>query len=125
MLQGKCKKCGTLVKIRQGKHSREEVIELLKKKQGFECPGHHVELCSAYPHFWNVDEWEEVEDPPEENEEDWLKDMREKYEEVLHYEEFNKLDVCQSFLHGLPITTDDKNWNFTNSPRGERYYYHS
>ena len=78
MLQGKCKTCGTLVKIRQGKHSREEIIELLKKKDGFECPGHHVELSAPYPFHWNVDEWEEIEDPPEQSEENWLKDMQEK-----------------------------------------------
>lgn len=125
MLQGKCKKCGTLIQIRQGKHSREELIELLKKKEGFECPGHHVELSSPYPHYWNVDEWEEVEDPPEVSEGDWLKNMREKYEEVLNCDEFYKLDVIKSFAFGLPITTDDKNWNFTNSPKGKRYYYHS
>lgn len=125
MLQGKCKECGCLIKIRRGKLSREEVIELLKKKQGFECPGHHVELSSPYPHFWNIDEFEEVDDLPEVSEGEWLKEMREKHKEVLNCEEFYGLDVLKGFSCGLPVTTDDKSWNFTSSPKGNRYYYHS
>ena len=31
MLQGRCKKCGLLIRTRQGKLSRQEVIEKLKK----------------------------------------------------------------------------------------------
>ena len=125
MLQGKCKKCGTLIKIRQGKHSREEIIEFLKKKITFECPGHHVELCSPYPHFWNIDEFEEVDDLPEVGEGEWLEEMRKKHKEVLNCKEFYGLDVLKGFLYGLPVTTDDKGWNFTSSPKGSRYYYHS
>ena len=123
MFQGKCKKCGCLIQIRQGKLSREEVVELLKKKQGFECPGHHIELCSPYPYFWNVDEFEEVEDPPEVGEEEWLEEMKAKHAEVLDCDEFYKLDVLKSFTFGLPITTDDKSWNFASSPCGKRYYF--
>jgi len=123
MFQGKCKKCGNLIKIRQGKLSREEIIELLKKKQGFECPGHHVELSSPYPFYWNIDEWEEVEDPLEVSEEDWLKEIKAKYQEVLDCDKFYGLDVLKSFAFGLPITTDGKSWNFANSPEGKRYYF--
>ncbi|GAI81920.1 unnamed protein product [marine sediment metagenome] len=101
MLQGKCKKCDNLIKIRQGKLSREEIIELLKKRQGFECPGHHVEMSSPYPHFWNIDEWEEAEDPPVVSEGEWLKEMRKKHKEVLNCEEFYGLDVLAFYFYPL------------------------
>ena len=125
MLEGRCKRCNCLIRIRQGKLSRQEVIERLKKMQTFECPGHHVELCSPYPHFWNVDEFEEVEDPPEVSEKEWLAKMRKRYKEVLDCEEFYNLGILKGFAFGFPVTTDGKNWNFANSPSGKRFYFHS
>ncbi len=125
MLQGRCKKCGLLIRIRQGKLSRQEVIERLKRMETFECPDHHVELCSPYPDFWNIDEFEEVEDPPEVSEKEWLAQMRKKYKEVLDCEEFYNLNILKGFAFGFPITTDEENWNFANSSSGKRYYFHN
>ncbi len=125
MFQGKCKHCGYIIKIKQGNLSRQKVIERLKKMETFECPGHHVELCSPYPHFWNIDEFEEIKDPPKVSEKEWLSQMRKRYREVLDHEEFYKLDILKGFAFGFPVTTDGKSWNFTKSSSGKRYYFHS
>lgn len=125
MLEGRCRKCNCLIRIRQGGLSRQEVIARLKKMETFECPGHHVELCSPYPDFWNVDEFEEVEDPPEVKEKEWLAQMRKRYKEVLDCEKFYNLGILKGFAFGFPVTTDGINWNFGNSPSRKRYYFHS
>lgn len=125
MLEGRCKKCNCTIRIRQGGLSRQGVIERLKKMETFECPGHHVEFGSPYPHYWNVDEFEELEDPPDVSEEDWLAEMRRRYKEVLDCEEFYKLGILKGFAFRFPVTTDGGNWNFADSPSGERYYFHS
>ena len=125
MLEGRCEKCNCTIRIRQGNLSRQEVIERLKKMETFEYPGHHVEFGSPYPGFWNVDEFEELKDPPEVSEKEWLAQMRKRYKEVLGCEKFYKLGILKGFAFGFPVTTDDKNWDFTNSPSGKRYYFHS
>jgi len=124
VLQGRCKKCGTLIRIRQDELSRKEVIERISKLESFECPGHHVEFGSPYPDYWNIDEFEEVPDPKPTSEKEWLEKMRKTYKEVLSTEEFQKLGVLKGFSFGFPLTTDEKNWDFTNSPEGKRYYFH-
>ena len=71
------------------------------------------------------DPFKEVEDSPEVGEKEWLAQMRKRYKEVVDCEEFYKLDILKGFAFGFPITTDGKNWNFTNSPSGKRYYFHN
>lgn len=125
MLQGKCKKCGCIIQILQKGFSRKQVIEKIKRWETFECPGHHVELSSPYPNYWCLDEFEELPDPQVSTEQEWLKQMREKYKEVLDAEEFYRRGVLKEFCFGFPVTTDRINWDFTQSPSGKRYYFHS
>lgn len=123
MLQGKCKKCGITIKIGQDGLSKEEVIEKISKWETFQCPGHHVELCGPYPHYWDLNEFEEVPDEVKVTEENWLVELKKKYSLVCDTGEFSKLNVLTSFAFGLPMTNDGKNWDFAASPAGKRYYY--
>ena len=129
MLEGECTKCGCTIKLDTGiaqdeQNARTKAREALEKWETFSCPGHHVEICSPYPHFWNVDEWKLIEETAQ-TEEEFLKDLRSNYKEVLTTDEMHKRDVITSFAYGLPMTNDGLNWNFTQSPEGERFYYHN
>lgn len=58
ILQGVCKKCNHPVRLDVGNRNKQEIIEQLKQLQSFNCPGHHAELCSPFPDYWNVQHWE-------------------------------------------------------------------
>lgn len=122
LLVGKCKKCDTTIKLDVGDKCKEDVIEQLKAMGAFHCPGHHVEICSPYPHYWKVDDWEKVEGAAP-TEEEFLAELHSKYEEVCDTEEMTRRGVVKGFAYGLPVTDDGKNWDFVHSPKGKRYYY--
>lgn len=58
ILQGVCKKCNHPVRLDVGSRNKQEIIEQLKQLQSFNCPGHHAEMCSPFPDYWNVQHWE-------------------------------------------------------------------
>lgn len=120
ILQGYCSKCQTLVKLDIGFMTKDEVIDKLRSMQGFECPGHHVELSSPYPAYWNADEWELVEGQAL-TEEQFLAQLRADHTEVRSTEEMQ--GIITGFAYGFPITNDGNEWNFCSSPDGKRYYY--
>jgi hypothetical protein len=120
ILQGNCSKCGELVKLDIGDQTIEQVKTLLSKRETFECPGHHVELCSPYPHFWDVDKWVLVEGKAM-SEEEFLADLKSNSEEVRDTNGMSGL--ITSFAYGFPITNDGHSWSFTHSPAGKRFYY--
>jgi len=128
MLKGKCTKCGCTIQIDVGNMNESEakmfVSEALYNKLSFICPGHHVELCSPYPDFWDVDEWELVPGNAQ-TEEEFLNDLKSKYKEVLDTDEMWKRDVITGFAYGFPMTNDGLNWHFEESPKGKRYYFHN
>ena len=122
ILQGNCKKCHTEIKLDIGDKTVEEVVFQLEQRKSFECPGHHVELGSPYPHYWKVEEWDQVEGTAP-TEEEWLEELRSRCVEVLSTDEMRSRDIITSFCYGLPMTSDGHNWDFTQSPSGKRYYY--
>jgi hypothetical protein len=122
LLVGKCKKCDTTIKLDVKERTLPEAIETLKKMDTFHCPGHHVELCSPYPRYWNVDEWE-FQEGAAPTDEEFLAELKGKYKDVCDTYEMQARDVITSFSYGLPMTNDGKNWDFTQSPSGKRYYF--
>lgn len=129
LLKGICKKCGTEISLDVGDVQDEEdaknvAREALSKMQSFSCPGHHVEICSPYPNYWNVDEWV-LSEGSASSEEEFENELRNKYKEVLTTDEMHKRDVITSFSSALPITNDGLYWDFAESPKGKRYYFHN
>lgn len=121
LLVGKCKKCGEVIKIDMGIRDQDEVIAKVRAWDGYECPGHHVEISgSPYPSFWAMDTWhiEIVDSLP--TEEEWLEAMRRDYE-VRDTD--GMAGLITAFSYGFPMTNDGRNWDFTRSPSGKRYYY--
>lgn len=122
MLKGTCKGCGCTIKLDIGNKTLDEVKESLGKQDGFSCPGHHVELNSPYPHYWNIDEWELIEGSAPTDEE-VLAELKKKFVEVIDTEEMTNRHIITGFSSGYPITNDGNNWNFTTAPSGKRFYY--
>jgi len=122
LLVGTCKKCGCTIRLDIGELTREEVIEKLSGQRTFSCPGHHVELSSPHPHYWNLDEWELVEGNAPSDEE-FVADLRKQYPEVIDTEEMTRRGIITGFAFGLPLTNDGNVWDFCESPSGKRWYY--
>lgn len=122
LLQGKCTKCDCLVSLDIGDKTKEEAIEGVRQWGTFHCVGHHLELCSPYPKYWNMDEWLLAEGKAP-TEEEFVADLKSKYEYVIDTEEMTKLNIIKGFSYGFPITNDGKNWSFDHSPKGKRWYY--
>ena len=104
MLEGKCTKCGCTVRIDVGIIQNEEdarrvTREALETWCSFSCPGHHVEICSPYPHYWNVDEWKLISGNAQ-TEEVFLNVLKSKYKEVLDTDEMWKRNVITGFAYG-------------------------
>jgi len=129
VLKGICNECGSEIRlvldgdVTDVESAREIAREALKKMNAFECPGHHMEICSPYPHYWNVDEWV-LESSNVMTEEEFVSHLRSKFTEVLTTDEMIKRNVITSFAYGTPMTNDGIDWNFTSSPKGRRFYYH-
>jgi hypothetical protein len=123
ILQGNCTKCGELIKLDIGDKTVPEVVEILKsQRDGFSCPGHHVELGPAYPHYWKVDEWTLV-DGAAMTEEAFLAELKSKYKEVR--DTAGMQGLITGFAYGSPMTNDGHAWDFCSSPKGKRWYYRS
>lgn len=119
ILQGICKKCNSPVKLDIGDNSLKDTIEKLQNMQSFECPGHHVELSSPYPNYWDVHNWEFVEGKAP-TEEEFLATLRSTYQQVRTTDEMRGL--ITGFASGYPITNDGLSWEFVHSPAGKRWY---
>lgn len=119
-LKGNCRKCGETIKMDIGDMTRDEAIAALKEWKMFSCPGHHVEICPPYPHFWNLDEWELIEGHCM-TEDEFLSDLKTKYKDVRDTE--GMAGLIDGFSYGFPMTNDGKCWDFCQSPKGKRWYY--
>ena len=124
ILKGKCKKCGIEVKLDVGDMTKQETYDMLKKnhKDGFHCPGHHMELGCSVPHYWDVLNWE-FEEGSAPTDEEVLTEMKEKCEEVISSDEMNSRGIITGFAFGYPMTNDGHDWNFRSLPSGKRVYY--
>ena len=122
LLVGTCKKCGCTIRLDIGNLTREQATERLSGQSTFSCPGHHVELSSPHPHYWNLDEWELVEGKAP-SEEEFVDELRRRYPEVVDTEEMTRRGIITGFACGLPVTDDRNAWDFCESPSGIRWYY--
>lgn len=126
LIVGECRKCGETVKIDIGDKTVAEVIKTMKAWDSFECPGHHAELCSPVPHFWDVENWK-IEEGSAPSEEEWLAKESEKRELLTTEQMTSKYDVI-GFGFGAccasPKGGGEKVYlDWLTSPAGRRYYY--
>jgi hypothetical protein len=128
MVNFTCRKCGGTYKLDIGNASREEVIAKLKKWEGFECPGHHVELCSPLD-FWKID-WSSLQTDKVPTEEEWLEEAKKKLggKELLTMRQVTEKFTVLGFLEGMCSVSDKESHenhflNYSTSPSGERYYW--
>jgi hypothetical protein len=121
ILKGNCKKCGETVRLDIGDWTLQEAIDHISKwKDGYSCPGHHVELYSPYPDDWKLEEWT-LEEGHAPTEEEFLADLQAKFKDVR--DTAGMQGLITSFSYGFPDTNDGKAWNFIASPKGKRWYY--
>lgn len=120
VLVGQCATCGETIRIAMDDKSKQEVIEAISKWETFSCPGHHVELSGPYPHHWPMDAWE-VQSANVLDEAEFEAKLRADYKEVRDTQGMSGL--ITGFAAGFPLTNDGKCWNFTESPKGKRWYY--
>lgn len=125
ILKGECKKCGVTIKLDIGDRTmqtEEEWNEVEERISNVgECPGHHVEL-GGMNSYWNVREWELI-DEKTPTDEEVLEELRSEYTEVIDSDEMGARKVITSFAYGMPMTNDGYNWNSTSLPSGKRMYY--
>ena len=119
-----CKKCGESFKLDIGKKSIEEVKKQLSKQNGFECPGHHVELNSPMD-YWVLGE---IIEGSIQSESDWLESMKKNGRILYSNDDVRELFNCTGFSCGVFCGTDKKTkesimLDFSSSPEGNRYYY--
>ena len=67
-----CEKCGENFKIDIGDRTREETIDMLSKRETFECPGNHVESSSPV-NYWRFGKVEAGKAPSEAA---WVKSLK-------------------------------------------------
>jgi hypothetical protein len=119
ILQGICRKCNTPVKLDVGTNTVEDTITILRKLEGFTCPGHHVEMSTPYPNYWDVHNWELVEGSAP-TEEEFVETLRKANKYVRTTDEMQGL--ITGFAMGFPMTSDGLCWQYVHSPRGRRWY---
>lgn len=121
-----CKKCGGTYKLDIGDASREKIEASLRKRDSFECPGHHVELTSPL-NYWEID-WNSLEETEVQSQEEWLNDLKKTHSVVVDTEELERNYEVEGFCYGLCIakdkTTNKKvTFNFATGPDEKRYYF--
>lgn len=119
LLTGSCSKCHEVIKLDIGTMTISEAIQALEKWDTFNCPGHHVELSSPYPYYWNLDTWT-LEEGHAMTEKEFEAMLRNQYKEVRETTEMTGL--ITGFYGGQPETNDGKYWYFYDSPKGKRWY---
>jgi hypothetical protein len=120
-----CKKCGQTFKLDIGTKSKQEIVEILSKRDSFECPGHHFELSSPL-NYWVID-WDSVKSQNVPTDAEWKADMRKKYK-LISSDELQRDYTVTGFSSGVCVAIRKKDGEkvyleFTNSPSGKRYYY--
>jgi len=124
LLKVECKKCGESFKLDIGTHTKEETIEMLKNRDTFECPGHHVELSSPV-NYWIFGDVVPGNAP---SEKEFLKKLKAEYPEVYKNKDLEKKYTVSGFSMGCCICRDKTTgkkayFDFENSPAGTRFYY--
>jgi predicted nuclease with TOPRIM domain len=120
-----CKKCGCDAKLDTCGKSKEEINEWLEKDNGgFQCFGNHVELGKR-SNYWNID-WSTEEDGEAMSEDEFVKDLKSKYNEVFDTIEIANNYEIKNFSYGVVLCEKNNEefvFDFTHSPKGKRYYY--
>jgi len=108
-----------------GTMTKEQFIQhLSKRKNGFECPGHHVELDSPL-NYWILGD---IIEGSIQSESDWLDSMKKNGRILYSNDDVRELFTCNGFSYGIfcgkeKSTGKDIMLDFSTSPDGNRYYY--
>jgi hypothetical protein len=121
-----CKQCGAKITYDIGNHTKEEIIEILKKQDTFSCPGHHFELGSPL-RYVDID-WNSVQEQHVPTDKEWLSDMKKKGYKLISTDELREDYTVTGFSMGMCVAKrksdgEEVVLDFTNSPSGKRYYY--
>lgn len=120
-----CKRCGGHGKIDIGNKSLDEIKEILKKRDAFECHlGHHFENASPFE-FWEFGDIEEGKAPTDE---EWFNEMIKRYKELYTSDDLSVKFNVIGFAGGMCIAKFKKSGetvylSYSSSPSGKRYYY--
>jgi hypothetical protein len=121
-----CKKCGHTFKLDIGTNTPEQIIDILSKRDSFECPGHHVEMSSPL-NYWDID-WNSVQEQHVPTDKEWLSDMKKKGYKLISTDELREDYTVTGFSMGICVAVRKSDGekvylDFTQSPSGKRYYY--
>jgi hypothetical protein len=126
VVSAKCKQCGAKITYDIGNHTKEEIIEILKEQDTFNCPGHHVELGSPL-RYVEID-WNSVKEQHVPTDKEWLSDMKKKGYKLISTDELRGDYNVTGFSMGICVAVRKSDGekvylDFTQSPSGKRYYY--
>lgn len=130
LVEAFCKKCQNKFMIDIGDNTKEEIIALLEKQEGFHCDaGNHMEMSSPL-NYWDID-WDTIKDGASLTDEEFVEELKKVYPIVVHYSDFTKLFENIGFAYGSCIANviGDPNetpimLNFIHTPKERtRYYY--
>ena len=130
LVEAFCKKCQNKFMIDIGDSTKEEIIALLEKQEGFHCDaGNHMEMSSPL-NYWDID-WDTIKDGASLTDEEFVEELKKVYPIVVHYSDFTKLFENVGFAYGSCIANviGDPNetpimLNFIHTPKERtRYYY--
>lgn len=130
LVEAFCKKCQNKFMIDIGDSTKEEIIALLEKQEGFHCDaGNHMEISSPL-NYWDID-WDTIKDGASLTDEEFVEELKKVYPIVVHYSDFTKLFENIGFAYGSCIANviGDPNetpimLNFIHTPKERtRYYY--
>ena len=130
LVEAFCKKCQNKFMIDIGDKTKEEIIALLEKQEGFHCDaGNHMEMSSPL-NYWDID-WDTIKDGASLTDEEFVEELKKIYPIVLSHSDLPKIFENVGFAYGACIASiiGDPNetpimLNFVHAPRSrDRYYY--
>ena len=130
LVEAFCKKCQNKFMIDIGDSTKEEIIALLEKQEGFHCDaGNHMEMSSPL-NYWEID-WDTIKDGASLTDEEFVEEFKKTYPIVLSHSDFPKVFENVGFAYGSCIANviGDPNetpimLNFIHTPKERtRYYY--
>lgn len=121
-----CKKCGETFKLNINNATREEIESGFMKQDGFQCPGHHVEL-GPREDCWTID-WDSLRKDHVPSEEEWLEKLKNQNQGVWDTKSVQEFFKIQGFFGGACIAINKETGqevclDYVHSPDGVRYYY--
>ena len=126
-IKGVCRKCGISLQVNIGDASIDEVKDYLARRDGYECPGFHVELGSMLEGYdWDFTPFEAE---PVMSDEDWVKHLQDQGMTVIDGGQ-KKVPGLKD-IHSVPdlrhvgfgfFESKSHKYDRYDSPRGTRFY---